>query len=460
MTDIPASVVAEIRGLGSGEVARVYSCETSVCVNKTLIGSYTAGSMPGLEELFSPTGFMLVEFTSTALDKYTNFQLSYELASLLSPGQPDTANPPCEVLEILPNTLSGSLVHRGPYADGESRCWVIAPMNGSDPAASISFWFTELDTEEFYDTVSFRICTHAACDGPGGSVPTDWVFSGSSVPLPITLRESAIMVFFSADALVHGTGFSLAWTANASDWRQPVLCGSPSPLSSPTGSILFEPVGGYVGPLTCVWTLEVPGADQLQVWVENERLGENDALEIRYYDIASAVVLSAPLAAHAAAPGGSGSMSGPVAVRVESNKVEIKLQAGALQHIPDSGFALHYSSSVGQDRCVGFAAMMDTAEGTANVSVPAGPRRCVVELGSTAHRAGVFNVELASSSAGSVNAWLCNADAAVSRSACASAVFLGGIPALVAGQQVFSVTVSGSTPRCRMPTRARKGAQL
>ncbi|UII25370.1 M4 family metallopeptidase [Fulvivirga maritima] len=159
------------------------------------------------EDITSSTGVMILEFTSGYTVTRSGFTASYTSDSKL------LCSRNTEITDSEGTITDGSGDDN--YCNNQNCSWLIAPTD----AETVTISFTEFVLEDIdpdgtiYDAVEIY-------DGDSEDSELIGIYSGSTIPEPITSTGNSIFIKFHSDLYENAAGWSLNYTANNSD---PVL---------------------------------------------------------------------------------------------------------------------------------------------------------------------------------------------------------------------------------------------
>lgn len=165
------------------------------------IASFSGNSLPSATTVNS--GSVLVEFTSNNTTTAQGWDASYTSTQI--PPPPPVSCSGTVTLSAPAGTFddgSGSSTNYGNNADCS---WIINPTG----VASITITFGSFDTQSSLDQVQIY-------DNSTNPATLMGVYSGSTVPAPVTIYSSNVLVTFTSDAATNAAGWGASYTSSTS----------------------------------------------------------------------------------------------------------------------------------------------------------------------------------------------------------------------------------------------------
>jgi hypothetical protein len=155
---------------------------------------------------------------------------------------------PPEELMVIPHLIGTLDDHSGPkhqYQPNQNSKWLLSPQNEMDSVSYIKINFNRLDTEENADFVRIY-------DGADETAPLLGEFSGTELPGEITSTGNEVLITFTTDAAVEGTGWLLSYRAFKPTWCSGMITHNSSNGTFDDGSGNFH----YNNGTMCQFVLE------------------------------------------------------------------------------------------------------------------------------------------------------------------------------------------------------------
>jgi len=231
------------------DVVRIYECQNEQCPDPVLLAELS-GSRSG-QRVQTSTGVMRVVLTSDDSVSSGGFSATWGLVSA-----------PCTGMQTLTDQSGSFADGSGVAYTNDLNCeWIIAPQD----AGAVELTFSKFETEEGYDFVTIFNCADGeAC------VNTTQVagLSGFLVSGQKVQSSTGVMrVVFTSDYAITYGGFAASWIAKAeADPITDGACSGTVAFTEASGSLEDgSGAGPYANNLECIWTIEPPGAQTIEL---------------------------------------------------------------------------------------------------------------------------------------------------------------------------------------------------